>query len=326
MSSSEAIELCLRFFESPKAFIPSPHAQGLSHLEGAASLPKVDQNIHVSHNQGYGWGFAPGSVVEQGNIRSTINSLGLRGEEVQEKQTNEIRILTLGDSCVYGYGVENSATFASSAAWELSTFWKQPVRAINGAIPGHSTEQSLRVLENVGPKVQPDYVVIANIWSDIYNGTHPKSEEESSFALVRTIQSWSKESNREQNVSWVYTGADVTTKPEEGYRVSLKTYRQNLLKLQKVASDIGATPIFLQLPAPVDFNDTIPEWIDAYRVVMELVAEETNTPLVDSVQWWKTHDPSMKDFYDNVHPSVSGHRKIGQSLFHTLQEEWNNKK
>lgn len=78
----------------------------------------------------------------------------------------------------------------------------------------------------------------------------------------------------------------------------------------------------MKLPAPIDFNDTIPEWIDAYRVVMELVAEETNTPLVDAVQWWKTHEPSMKDFYDNVHPSVSGHRKIGQSLVQTLQEQW----
>lgn len=53
-----------------------------------------------------------------------------------------------------------------------------------------------------------------------------------------------------------------------------------------------------------------------------LVAEETKTPLVDAIQWWKTHEPSMKDFYDNVHPSVSGHRKIGQSLVQTLQEQW----
>ena len=127
-------------------------------------------------------------------------------------------------------------------------------------------------------------------------------------------------------MSWVYTGADVTSKPEDGFRISLKTYRQNLIELHKATLDIGATPIFLKLPAPVDINESIPEWIDAYRVVMELVAEETKTPLADSVQWWKTHDPSMKDFYDNVHPSASGHRKIGQSLAQTLQEHWIDKK
>ena len=290
--------------------IPTPDVNSIRTLEGASSLPKANNTITIPPQKDVGWGFEPGSIIEQGNIRSPINSLGLRGDELPAKTKDEIRIMFVGDSSVYGFGVRTEDTFIAQSSKLLQFSLKQKVIAVNAAIPGHSSAQSLALLKAVGRDIQPDYVIIANIWSDMYSGVRPQKEV-SPLAIVRVGKELLAPWFREQKISWIYTGADITKEPEHGARVALRTYQQNLMNLHTQVVKLNAKPIFFLLPAPIDLGkEEIPDWIDEYRLVMEYVASQTSTPLIHVPKIWQDMQPNTEDFFDNVHPSKSGHRKI----------------
>jgi lysophospholipase L1-like esterase len=80
------------------------------------------------------------------------NSLGLRGPEIGPKTHR--RILLVGDSFTYGFGVNDDETFA----FRLQTMTGDEV--INGGNGGTGTDYALRFYETVGKTLQPDLVVL----------------------------------------------------------------------------------------------------------------------------------------------------------------------
>ena len=315
------LEITARSLEPVKSTqkIPNPDAGSKTYLKGAAKLPSPNNTIAIPPQKDFMWGFEPGSIVEQGNIRSPINSLGIRGEEIAPKAPQELRLLFVGDSSVFGYGVEAQDTFSSRTAVQLSNTQQKVFSAVNAAIPGHSSEQSLTLLNQIGPSINADIVVIANMWSDLYTGVKPQPPPPPSFALMRLAQQWLKPWTRPQQISWIYTGSDISQAPTDGFRVSLRTYQQNLKKLAKKTRALNAKPVFIYLPAPIDLSDKgVPEWIDNYRLVMQLVAKEENALLINIPKLWKSQDPQPHDFFDNVHPSKTGHQKIATIIAQEL--------
>lgn len=96
------------------------------------------------------------------------NHLGLRGPDPAPRLPGEVRIMTIGDSSIFGDGVKEPEIFSSVAATRLATAWKRPVTTVIGAIPGHDTRQSSVLLFRYIDELRPTWVVIGNLWSDIY--------------------------------------------------------------------------------------------------------------------------------------------------------------
>jgi hypothetical protein len=71
-----------------------------------------------------------------------INSLGLRGPEVEEREPGELRILFLGDSVVAGFEVPYEQTLTAVLEERLGRRLERPVRVINAAVRGYGTDQS----------------------------------------------------------------------------------------------------------------------------------------------------------------------------------------
>ena len=88
------------------------------------------------------WGLAPNTVQSSPRATFRINSLGLRGPEIPDKEDREIRLMSLGDSSVYGDGVREQYVFVRVAADLLGHTWDRPVTGIIGGVPGHDTTQS----------------------------------------------------------------------------------------------------------------------------------------------------------------------------------------
>jgi lysophospholipase L1-like esterase len=91
-----------------------------------------------------------------------VNGLGLRGPEIPEKGTGETRILCLGDSTTYGQGLAEDTTLPALLEQELSRSLPQgrTVRVVNAGLRGYGTEQELALLEEIGPRVRADVVVL----------------------------------------------------------------------------------------------------------------------------------------------------------------------
>jgi hypothetical protein len=108
------------------------------------------------------WEYAPGQRTES-DTDVNINSLGLRGPEPTIPKPDGIRrLLSTGDSTIYGFKVRDGSVFIDIAAEKLGP----DVEGWNAAIPGYSSYQSLNMLEMRALKLEPDVIVIGNIWSD----------------------------------------------------------------------------------------------------------------------------------------------------------------
>lgn len=96
------------------------------------------------------------------------NSMGLRMDEISyEKQADEFRILMLGDSMTFGYGVEVSDNLPSQLEEKLNEYFVQngiegkKVKIINaGFADGKSPDTYFLYLKKMGLDLKPDLVVV----------------------------------------------------------------------------------------------------------------------------------------------------------------------
>ena len=104
-----------------------------------------------------------------------INEHGLRDRDyTYEKPVNNKRIVVLGDSFVWGYGVNGDKVFTGRIAAEL-----EGVDVINAGVTAYGTAQELLWLEREGVKYHPDLVIVVLYKNDlvdnvtsVYNGYH----------------------------------------------------------------------------------------------------------------------------------------------------------
>jgi len=94
------------------------------------------------------------------------NSLGFRGRrEYGPRQPGGLRVLLLGDSFVYGLGVNDEQTFAV----RLEQILRQhhpAVEVINAGCPGKGTDYALKLFQTLGVKLQPDLTVLCFFAND----------------------------------------------------------------------------------------------------------------------------------------------------------------
>jgi lysophospholipase L1-like esterase len=98
------------------------------------------------------------------------NAQGVREDhEIPDrKAASEIRILFLGDSCTFGYGVAHDASFVDVAEGMLrSEFPGVSIECINAGVPGYTLFQGWRRLLGDGFDFQPDLVVLQFGWNGL---------------------------------------------------------------------------------------------------------------------------------------------------------------
>ena len=134
--------------------------------EHGAPLPERLPILEVQANRHRGWEMVPGDVHYTYLHPVHVNSLGLRGPELPEKQDGERRILCLGDSLTYGQGVADEATIPAYLE-ELLTTPDRPVTVVNGGLRAYATHQELALLRELGPTVAPDEVLLLWYWNDL---------------------------------------------------------------------------------------------------------------------------------------------------------------
>ena len=297
-------------------------------MPGVASMPEqpdgLPRGIPMQQHPTRGWVLPPGVEMVETGVATRVNAMSLRGPDVPaERQPSEVRILTLGDSSIFGYGVEEQQVFDRVAATILQSFWRSPVRGINGGTPGYTSVQALATLIEVGPTVQPDWVIIGTIWSDLFQTDVPLSRppgERVPLATwrvgTRLLAPWLPA----RKVGWVDTTRDVGTPADNrAARTALEVYTRTLGEIVAETRRIGAKPAFVMLPAPVDLDDEgLPPHIERYRQAMRDAALAADAPLIDGPALFKSEGASNAEFYDQIHPSKTGHARLGAALASTL--------
>ena len=96
-----------------------------------------------------------------------VNELGMRGaDRAQQKPAGAWRVLVLGDSYAFGWGVEETEAFPArlEARWQADGI---PVEVLDAAVPGYAADQQWIVLRDRGFPLDPDLIVLASCQNDV---------------------------------------------------------------------------------------------------------------------------------------------------------------
>jgi hypothetical protein len=115
---------------------------------------------------------APGLRTYQG-VSVFINELGLRDRNLEKKLDGELRILLLGDSMTFGWGVPIEATFGRKLETILASKLERPVRTVNTGVGSYNTVQEYALLRTYADVIEPDAVILVYITNDIETNDPP---------------------------------------------------------------------------------------------------------------------------------------------------------
>ncbi len=112
----------------------------------------------VSPNPDIGHVHKPGSKATLQNVDFSINSLGMRGPEVDlEKIHSSKKVLFLGSSITLGWGVHQDETLSARLQEKLGNEYS----VLNAGIGNYNTHRSVQnYLNTVQAKIRPDIVIL----------------------------------------------------------------------------------------------------------------------------------------------------------------------
>jgi lysophospholipase L1-like esterase len=101
------------------------------------------------------------------SVTVAVNGFGMRGpERGASKPAGTARILLLGDSFAFGWGVDQEEAFGARLE-RLLTERVGPVEVLSAAVPGWSTDQHFVYLRTRGLALRPDLILLATSENDL---------------------------------------------------------------------------------------------------------------------------------------------------------------
>lgn len=136
----------------------------------------------------------PGMDVIFRDARVQINDLGFRDDPIAvQKPPRTLRVLGLGDSTMFGFGVARNERYLDLLEAEMNALlgpgWK--VDFIDAAVPGYNTTQENEMLLKHGLQLDPDAVIVQFDKNDSQTiMTYPKPDFLFSRKLLATRLGW----------------------------------------------------------------------------------------------------------------------------------------
>jgi hypothetical protein len=255
----------------------------------------------------------PGIVSNSQRLRSAV--------EIPAKKTaNELRILFVGDSVTFGWGVPHEATYSELTGRALQErFPDLSVTIINAGVPAYGTLQGLRFLEAEGFDYQPDLVVVGSFgftdslpWEGI-----PETER---------FRRWDAE-QANPRLQWSYTARLISrflyareyppSPTPDRPRLNLVEFRDVLERIREATQQHGAQLLVLIPPHMNNLNGRVtPGTLGPQQQVLADFGETLHLGLINEpalvdgagllFEMTDEHD-SSKLMIDLVHPTEFYH-------------------
>jgi GDSL-like Lipase/Acylhydrolase family len=145
-------------------------AEAIARLLFPQWAPRTARITHFwKHDPRYGWSHVANTTGRFSSFgfdtKVTINSKGFRGPAFPyEQDLSRKRAVVLGDSFVWGYGVEYEDTFIAALSHEFPQ-----LELVNLGVSGYSIDQELLLYVSEGRRYKPDLVIVVVAANDTPN-------------------------------------------------------------------------------------------------------------------------------------------------------------
>ncbi len=250
-----------------------------------------------------------------------VNSLGLRGEEISRpKPRGTFRLVGLGDSTMFGFGVAEERRYMDLVAGELAGYFGPDVRVELAcvAVPGWTSVQEVAAFSGLVDQLEPDLVIIQFDSNDLEvnpNLSRPRLMQLKKFWLGSLPDVLSGAAIQE--LVW---DKPALTLPRRyrglgGWDAQAAAY----LELQSICREldiglIATTPVWFHRDGEVDYPNKIYEQFAMF-------CTDAKIPLVQAlgrqIEFGDQHDLDLDDpflFLLDRHANRSGHILIASAL------------
>jgi lysophospholipase L1-like esterase len=262
-----------------------------------------------------------------------VNSHGTRGPEFQPaKPANTIRILSLGDSKTFGWGLTEAESYSGliEKMLQQQAGAGRRVEVINAGVNAWSYAQMHTYLREFGLKFQPDVVILAdaNLWTQFSDQNSPEFVK----AFMRRV--WLKNLLRrsatyhyimEYKLQEVYAKhrtkfVPMDPKQDTFFKAQQAAdpdafFRNHIEGICSLARSNHIKPLLLHMPIMGQLRN--PEGNNVLKA-KELVSRKLGVPLVDMTADMKPLGTNLFLEADEAHLNVRGNQMVAQRLFTSL--------
>ena len=280
-----------------------------------------------------------------------INSLGMRGPEVEQKP--ELRVLCLGDSRTFGvYSTETSfAAFDSEYPAELrkslgAAFPDRAIEVLNLGVVGYTSSHVLRQLNTEIRDLHPDVLVVGVGFNDLLLSWDPGLRtQEPASSLLRVVLYASSKARITQLWLTALEFNPLRPKPLAMRWVELDEYKRNLARIIETARGMHVPLLLIHQPLrALRLGDNryrqgatengmgmlflstgarnleeVHHQFDAYRDAAFQVARELKAPLLDVGIAFQGQEQRVFGGYDLVHYNPYGAQVVARAVQDELE-------
>jgi lysophospholipase L1-like esterase len=251
-----------------------------------------------------------------------INSDGMRGPEIKQQKTG-YRIIALGNSCTFGWGMPYENTWVFQLQQMLNQrVPNSNVEVINAGVPGYSSHQGKIFFAEELLGLRPDMVLIMFGWNDHWKagqGITDARQQTPHWLILATQNLFSRlklyQILRKTVLSLTEKKKPIALDDVLGpRRVSMQEFYENLKSIFRLARNNKIVPVLL-IP-PIASRENYPQvpgtnlhqlhWY--YQQQAMRVAEHERVPIVNlQAVFDQYHDLYDTPRVDMIHFNIKGH-------------------
>ncbi|HND30099.1 MAG TPA: GDSL-type esterase/lipase family protein [Myxococcota bacterium] len=285
----------------------------------AMGWPKKDTGREFTHSEIY-W-VEDASLRKQafphketgGSFRVSTDANGLRYPlHAEEKTAGTFRVMTLGCSTTFGWGVDDEASWPA----RLETILQEgghKVEVVNGGQPGYSSFQGLWLWQQTLRRYQPDLVIFSYIVQD----SRKVSYSDHSQAILQGNADFLKQNLLYRSLLYQWSlnqinGWRIESKDraQTEFRVPLVEYKDNIRAMLKNTQDVGAKMMLFGFPLERE------GYTGEHRRILHAAADVLELPIYDPQPEFERITSQQVLYFpqDRGHANAEGNNLIAQGM------------
>lgn len=282
----------------------------------ARSLKAISENPRIGHEH------RPDARADLMGVDVKINRLGHRDDEIETvKPKGRFRILMLGDSVTFGWGVPQDQTFAQVLE---QRFRAEGIDAevINTGVGNYNTTMEVESFFAHSRKLDPD-VVILNYF---INDAEPIPSYENNW-LERHSKAWVYFASR-IDAAWRHVGLGQKTDWRDYYRhlydseANPNGWPQVVTAIEHLSSHCVQQDISLFVVQYPELRQLRPYPFEAQHRMVRDLAERLGVPYLDLLNSVGSEEPSsLWVTAPDPHPNIKANLLFGDALYKWLSDQ-----